>query len=287
MGYEKGITRKISAMLLDGVYPESTPGGPRSPDSAKGGTPNHELLARVARLIWRSKNSNLRDYRAERDELIYFFDAQHESGFMTRGDANEQLSPSHSSWWITGVLAARLSAWRNRAHEDLQLLSATQDWLYSHHWLCSHFATPVGIVAPGARAWPDPPEGKTYYGRCQVRDMLYKLITGSPVKRTWAPSNLDMLGLVFMRELISAGDEVFKSVEALKPRVWREPKLCWPIEQWKGENGFISWMPRVSNTKGLRVQKIAEWSNGKENYGFDNDTLLIEKSVVKEIVIGA
>lgn len=269
MGYEKGITRKWSDMILKGEYPERIPGGPRGPDSPSGGTPNHELLARAARLTWALERGTQQQRDEELKGLVQFFDNQVEGGFMTRGGANEQLSPSHSQWWITAVLGLRWLGWKVRESHpgaSRKLLEVTGRWLRHHHALCRLFATREGIVAPGARAWPPPPEGKDYYGRCKLRDELYKTVETGRVKKLWPSENLDMLGLIFADKLLDAGDDLGGS-----RRADELPKLRWPISiRREGEN-FTAWMTSIDGNAGLRAQRRATWRGGMDQYGFDED----------------
>src|SRR5215210_4283415 len=215
MGYEKGITQKWRDMVLDGNYPATIPAGPRGPDSAAGGTPNHELLARLARLTWALEKGTAAQQAEELDGIVRFYDNQVDLGFMARGNVTEQLSPSHSQWWLTAALGLRWLGWelRNKKPDvSRKLLEVTGRWLRHHHALCRLFATRKGIVAPGARAWPRPEPGSSdpYYGRCMQRDVLYDLIeNGRPIqKRLLKPDNLDMLGLIFADRLLKAGDDL-------------------------------------------------------------------------------
>jgi hypothetical protein len=269
MGYEKGITRKWSDMILGGDYPDRIPGGPRSPDSPAGGTPNHELLARAARLIWALEKGTQQQRDEELKGLVQFFDNQIEGGFMTRGGANEQLSPSHSQWWITAALGLRWLGWKSRQKlPDVgrQLLDVTGRWLRHHHALCRLFATRNGIVAPGARAWPPPDQGKDYYGRCKLRDELYAVVESGRVKRLWPSDNLDMLGLIFADNLLKAGDDLGGPREATEL-----PKLRWPISVRRLDDNFTAWLTTIEGNAGLAVQRRATWRGGKDTYGFDDD----------------
>ena len=270
MGYEKGITRKWRDMVLDGDYPPNIPGGPRSPDSPSGGTPNHELLARLARLTWALERGTAEQQTEELDGIVRFYDNQIEGGFMTRGNANEQLSPSHSQWWITAALGLRWLGWKmrdSRPDVSRKLLAVTGRWLAHHHALCRLFATKEGIVAPGARAWPrpEPGSGKDYYGRCKVRDELYQAVESGRVKRLWNPDNLDMLGLIFADRLLQAGDDLGGAKAATEL-----PKLRWPVSFRRKGSDFTSWLTTLADTHSLAVQRLATWKDGKESYGFDD-----------------
>lgn len=270
MGYEKGITRKWSDMVLKDEYSPAIPGGPRSPDSPSGGTPNHELLARVARLTWALEKGTAEQQNEELDGVVRFYDNQVDCGFMTRGNANEQLSPSHSQWWLTAALGLRWLGWKlrePRPEVSKRLLAVTGRWLGHHHALCRQFATNDGIVAPGARAWPqpDPASGKPYYGKCKQRDVLYEAIETGRVKKLWPPDNLDMLGLIFADRLLSAGDDLGGARSA------RElPKLRWPISYRRLDGNFTGWLTSIENNAGLEVQRLAIWRGGQESYGFND-----------------
>lgn len=240
MGYEKGITRKWSDMVLNGVYLPVIPGGPRSPDSPSGGTPNHELLARMARLTWALERGTAEQQSEELEGVVRFYDNQVEGGFMTRGNANEQFSPSHSQWWITAALGLRWLGWKLRETQpdvSAKLLAVTGRWLRHHHALCRLFATKGGIVAPGARAWPQPtPEsGKVYSGKCKARDELCQAIESGKVRKVWDPDNLDMLGLVFADRLLKAGDDLGGAWEGTEPRILGE-KASGGIDRIGGES---------------------------------------------------
>lgn len=270
MGYEKGITRKWRDMVLSGEYPPNIPGGPRSPDSPAGGTPNHELLARLARLTWALEKGTPEQQTEELDGVVRFYDNQLDGGFMTRAKANEQLSPSHSQWWLTATLGLRWLGWKlrdSRPDVSEKLLEITGRWLRHHHALCRLFATPEGIVAPGARAWPqpDPESGKAYYGKCKQRDVLYEAIESGRVKKLWNPDNLDMLGLIFADRLLEAGDDLggAKSAKEL-------PKLRWTISYRRQGDDFTAWLTSIDGNAGLEVQRLATWKGGQESYGFDD-----------------
>lgn len=268
MGYEKGITAKWRNMVLHGEYPEEMPGGPRSKETASGGTPNHELLARMARLTWALEKGTPDQQEEELAGLVRFYDNQIENGFMTRGQANEQLSPSHSQWWITAALGLRWIAWERKEQfpeVSRQLMFVTGRWLCHHHALCRLFATPDGIVVPGARSWPGE-GGEGFYGKCKVRDELYKAVETGRVRKIWDPErNLDMLGLVFADRLLKAGDDLGGAKGATEV-----PKLRWPISVRRNGNDFTAWLTSIDNALGLRVQRLARWQGGKESYGFDD-----------------
>lgn len=271
MGYEKGITRKWIDMILNGEYPDSIPKGPKpdEPDNPGRGTPNHELLARTARLTWSLKKGTQQDRDRELAGLVQFFDNQVENGFMTRGNANEQLSPSHSQWWISAVLGLRWLGWTLRQSDpevSRKLLDVTGRWLRHHHALSRLFATREGIVAPGARAWPPPSEGKDYYGRCKLRDELYKAVENGRVRRLWTAENLDMLGLIFADKLLDAGDDLGGARQARDL-----PKLRWPIAVRREGDNFTAWMTSVEGNANLRAQRRATWRGGMDTYGFDED----------------
>lgn len=268
MGYEKGITARWRDMVLKGEYPDRIPGGPRGPDSPSGGTPNHELLARTARLTWALEKGTPEQQQEELEGVVRFYDNQIGGGFMTRGQANEQLSPSHSQWWITAALGLRWVAWTRSEQfpeASRQLLFVTGRWLRHHHALCRLFATPDGIVVPGARAWPGE-GGEGFYGKSKVRDELYKAIETGKVRKIWDPEkNLDMLGLVFADKLLKAGDDLGGAKDATEL-----PKLRWPISVRRDGKNFTAWLTSIDNALGLRVQRLARWQDGKESYGFDD-----------------
>ena len=270
MGYEKGITRRWSDMVLKGEYLPNIPGGPRSPDSPSGGTPNHELLARMARLTWALEKGTPEQQTEELDGVVRFYDNQIEGGFMTRGNANEQFSPSHSQWWITAALGLRWLGWElreKRPDVSEKLLAITGRWLRHHHALCRLFATKKGIVAPGARSWPQPEPGsdKPYYGKCKVRDELYLAIESGKVRKLWDPDNLDMLGLIFADRLLKAGDDLGGAKEAAEL-----PKLRWPISYRRQGSDFTAWLTTLGDVDTLKVQRLATWKGGEESYGFDD-----------------
>ena len=268
MGYEKGITRRWADMVLKGEYPPNIPGGPRSPDSPAGGTPNHELLARTARLTWALEKGTPEQQQEELDGVVRFYDNQIDGGFMTRGNANEQLSPSHSQWWITAALGLRWIGWtlKDKKPDVAQkLLDVTGRWLRHHHALCRQFATPDGIVAPGARAWPEPPPDRKYSGKCKVRDVLYESIESGRIKKLWTPENLDMLGLIFADRLLVDGDDLGGARSATEL-----PKLRWPVSFRRQGKDFSAWLTTLSDTHSLRVQRLASYKEGQESYGFDD-----------------
>lgn len=262
MGYEKGITRVLSGMLLEGAFPAVMPLGPRGHrakgDPAGGGTPNHELLARTARLVWAAEKGVAAEVDREADGLLAFYSNQVQYGFMTRADANEQISPSHSSWWLTAATALRWWAIDRPSHR--RLFEAAGEWLAHHHRLCRLFATPVGIVAPGARAWP----GDTY-GKCKVRDELYFAIECETVRKVWAAENQDMLSLLFADKLLKRGDDLGCSGKG------KLPVLRWAIRLQRRGEDFTAWMPETRQGKNpQRVQRLAVWEEGRERYGFDD-----------------
>lgn len=270
MGYEKGITRRWRDMVLNNDYSPAIPGGPRSPDTAAGGTPNHELLARLARLTWALEKGTAAQQAEELDGVVQFYDNQIEGGFMSRGNATEQLSPSHSQWWLTAALGLRWLGWTNRASRpDLskKLLDVTGRWLGHHHALCRLFATNDGIVAPGARAWPrpDPASGKPYYGKCKQRDVLYDSIESGRVKKLWPSDNLDMLGLIFADRLLKDGDDLGGAKTATEL-----PKLKWPISFRRLDGNFTGWLTTIDGNAGLEAQRLATWRGGQDSYGFDD-----------------
>jgi len=269
MGYEKGITRKWSDMILKGEYPDRIPGGPRSPDSPSGGTPNHELLARMARLTWAFGKGTPEQQAEELEGVVRFYDNQVEDGFMTRGKANEQLSPSHSQWWITAALGLRWLGWTIRETSpdaSRELMEVTGRWLRHHHAICRLFATREGIVAPGARAWPVTSDLSKYYGRCKVRDELFKAIEKGRVKRLWPADYLDMLGLIFADKLFEAGDDLGGAREAEEL-----PKLRWPVAVRRAGDNFTAWLTTIDGNAGLTAQRRATWRAGQDSYGFDED----------------
>lgn len=290
MGYEKGITRRWRDMVLNNDYPPAIPGGPKGPESAAGGTPNHELLARLTRLTWALEKGTAEQQAEELAGVLQFYDNQISGGFMTRGNANEQLSPSHSQWWLTAALGLRWLGWKlrdSRPDVSKPLLDVTGRWLGHHHALCRLFATNDGIVAPGARAWPQPaPEsGKPYYGKCKQRDVLYDAIETGRVKKLWPSDNLDMLGLIFADRLLQAGDDLGGAKKAQEL-----PKLKWPISYRRADGNFTAWLTSIDGNAGLEVQRLVTWRGGQESYGF-NDAVEdawegIEARVVGEKAIG-
>jgi hypothetical protein len=270
MGYEKGITRKWRDMVLDNDYPPAIPGGPKGPDSAAGGTPNHELLARLARLTWALEKGTAEQQAEELAGVVQFYDNQITGGFMTRGNANEQLSPSHSQWWLTAALGLRWLGWKlrdSRPDVSKQLLAVTGRWLGHHHALCRLFATNDGIVVPGARAWPRPEPGsdKPYYGKCKQRDVLYDAVETGRVKKLWPSDNLDMLGLIFADRLLQAGDDLGGAKKAQEL-----PKLRWPMSYRRLDGNFTAWLTSIDGNAGLEVQRLATWRGGQDSYGFND-----------------
>jgi hypothetical protein len=270
MGYEKGITRKWSDMVLKNEFLPVIPGGPRSPDSPTGGTPNHELLARLARLTWALEKGTAEQQAEELDGMVGFYNNQVTAGFMTRGNANEQFSPSHSQWWITTPLGLRWMAWERRdSRPDVskKLLDITGRWLRHHHALCRFFATKDGIVAPGARAWPlpEPDSGKSYYGKCKVRDELFLAVETGRVRKVFEAEKLDLLGLIFADRLLKAGDDLGGAKSATEV-----PTLRWPISYRRKGSDFTAWLTTLGDTKVMTVQRLATWKDGVESYGFDD-----------------
>ncbi len=269
MGYEKGITRKWRDMILDGDYPDRIPGGPRGPDSPSGGTPNHELLARTARLTWALEKGTQAQRDEELDGVVRFFDNQIEGGFMTRGRANEQLSPSHSQWWITAVLGLRWLGWTLRESDPAtsgKLMAVTGRWLRHHHAICRQFSTRQGIVVPGARAWPEPLPGKKYSGRCKLRDELFDAVESGRVRRLWPSEHLDMLGLFFADKLLRAGDNLGGARQSKEL-----PKLRWPVSLRRDGESFTAWLTSIEGSDNLRCQRRATWRGAEDTYGFDDD----------------
>lgn len=279
-GYEKGITRKWLRMVLHNEYPPQIPGFPKDPHKPGRGTPNHQLLAHLARVTWAVKvNTEDEIIQREVDWTIAFFEDQKKNGFMTRGNANEQLSPSHSQWWITAVLGLRWLAYDHRDDEgkpmpgNFMILRLTGWWLKSHHALCRLFATPTNppsIVAPGARAWPRKPD-KPYYGKSTLRDQLYTLIeTGTYPRKIWDPEKaLDMAGMYFAKLLIDSGDKLGNAKEATDRDI---PYLRWPIYYMRKKADFVGYLPSIEGAD-LEVQRLAGWVGGREIYGFDDDQL--------------
>ena len=270
MGYEKGITRKWSDMVLKNEYLPVIPGGPRSPDTPTGGTPNHELLARLARLTWALEKGTAEQQVQELDGIVGFYDNQVTAGFMTRGNANEQFSPSHSQWWITAALGLRWKAWElreSRPDVSRKLMNVTGRLLRHHHALCRFFATKDGIVAPGARAWPlpEPDSDQSYYGKCKVRDELYLAVETGRVRKLFDAEKLDLLGLIFADRLLKAGDDLGGAKSATEV-----PKLRWPISYRRKGSDFTAWLTTLGDTKVMTVQRLATWKDGKESYGFDD-----------------
>lgn len=286
MGYEKAMTLTIVSMLLENKYRSRIPSGPRplkrqlSEDPAYGGTPNHELLARVARVIY-SCDQGTSDADREIRGLRLFFENQIEHGFMTRGTANEQMSPSHTSWWLTGVLALRW--WLFLAGNLKWWSQLTGQWLSHHHALCRLFATPENtIVAPGARAWPlpSPDSTKPYYGRSKSRDELYAAIERGNVKRTWPSTSLDMLALTFANRLLRSGDDLGGAKDAKSL-----PLLRWPISYQRDDSGnFTGYLTTIEGNSNLTTQRLAVYESGNETYGFDDaDERILEGSERKII----
>lgn len=144
MGYEKGITRKWLRMVLHGEYPDTIPGFPKIPDTPGRGTPNHQLLAHLARVTW-VLEKDASQVQKETNQAIFFFVSQTRDGFMSRGTTTEQLSPSHSQWWINGVIGLRWLL-RTKAGEYCQeftLWKCTSEWLRSHH---THIPTLTAVL---------------------------------------------------------------------------------------------------------------------------------------------
>ena len=201
---------------------------------------------------------------------MQFYNNQIDGGFMTRGNANEQFSPSHSQWWLTAALGLRWVGWERRAsNPDLskKLLDVTGRWLGHHHALCRLFATNDGIVAPGARAWPqpEPGSGKPYYGKCKQRDVLDDSIETGRVKKLWPSDNLDMLGLIFADRLLKGGDDLGGAKTATDL-----PKLRWPVSFRRLEGNFTGWLTSIDGNAGLEVQRLATWRGGQDSYGFND-----------------
>lgn len=281
MGYEKGITRKWLRMVLHGEYPDSIPGFPKTPDTPGRGTPNHQLLAHLARVTWAIEKGNRDRLFAELQWVLIFFGAQRVDGFMSRGNTTEQLSPSHSQWWINGVVGLRwvlLTAKLDKGVLPIarqELLDDISWWLRSHHALCRLFSTPVGIVAPGARAWPFKDIAKTNlppysysYGRSTLRDELYSAIERGRVRKVWDPEkNLDMAAMYFVNELLSLGDDLGGAKDSTSKDL---PYLKWPIHYERIGDEFFGWLPDIKGSRGLAVQRFAGWINGKELYGVED-----------------
>ena len=207
----------------------------------------------------------------ELDGVVRFYDNQLEIGFMSRGNVTEQLSPSHSQWWLTAALGFRWLGWKLRDSKpdvSQKLLDVTGRWLRHHHALCRLFATRDGIVAPGARAWPRPApgSGSSYYGKCKQRDVLYEAIEAGRVKKLWNPDNLDMLGLIFADRLLQDGDDLGGARGATEL-----PKLKWPMSYRRQGDNFTAWLTTIEGQAGLTTQRRATWRGGQEVYGFDED----------------
>ena len=283
MGYEKGITRKWLRMVLHGEYPDSIPGFPKTPDTPGRGTPNHQLLAHLARVTWALQAGSLDDTLREQEFTEQFFLDQYRTGFMSRGSTTEQLSPSHSQWWISGVVGLRWSTIKFEA-DDLRrqrLKHLTGHWLRSHHALCRLFSTPRGIVAPGARAWPfknivkhSTPPYSYSYGRSTLRDELYSSIERGKVRKVWDPeSNLDMASMYFVNELFKLGDDLGGAKQSTSKDI---PYLKWPIRYERTtlnpmkDQSFSGWMPNIEGSRGLTVQRFAGWIDGREVYGTED-----------------
>lgn len=240
-------------MVLRNDYVARPPGGPRNPDSAAGGTPNHELLARLARLTWALEKGTATQQTAELEGIVQFYDNQIDNGFMTRGNANEQLSPSHSQWWLTAALGLRWLGWKLRDSRP----DVSKPLL----------ATKNGI---GARAWPR--DNKPYYGKCKLRDALYEAIEGGRVRKIWPPENLDMLGLIFADRLLLGGDDLGGAKHA--PDL---PKLRWPqlpprglrllglahLDRWERRPGSPAARDLERRQGVVRVQRCSRGSVGR------------------------
>lgn len=282
MGYEKGITRKWLRMVLHGEYPDTIPGFPKTPDSPGRGTPNHQLLAHLARVTWAHKKGQRGNLERELNWAILFFENQKTEGFMSRGSTTEQLSPSHSQWWINGVVGLKWILRRgNPVATNLELamshrlITLCGSWLRSHHALCRLFSTPRGIVAPGARAWPiksltatSTPPYSYSYGRSTLRDELYSAIERGKVRKVWDPEkNLDMAGMYFVNELFKLGDDLGGAKQSSGKDI---PYLKWPIQYERVGNEFYGWLPDIKGSRGLTVQRFAGWIEGKEVYGVED-----------------
>lgn len=267
MGTEKSLSKTLANYLLHDIYGKC-PGEPK-------GTPNHRLLYLVTRTIWKYR-ANDPSWTSEAQSTIDFLCYPQ---FMATPNANEQLSPSHTQWWLNGVLGLRwwametldrqVNVERDRLTLLLRLRDTTTVWLGYHHALCKLFSTPTGIVAPGARAWPvnpsDPSSLKSYDGRNSQRDKLYKLIETQRWKGNRPkPTSLDDLGLVFALKLLESGDR-FSSIREASDL----PSLRWPISITRDGAHFSAWLTTIEGNANLRAQRLAIW-DGVESYGFDD-----------------
>lgn len=297
-GYEKGITSKWLRMVLHNEYPIALPGFPKTPDQPGRSTPNHQLLAHLARVTWAIGNGGSETVlQRELDWAIEFFEHQQINGFMTRAKANEQLSPSHSQWWITGVLGfhwlfspcRKDSATAPSVSECIlmhrqpgdvvtriaRLYNLTGWWLRSHHSLCKLFVAPPArrgqaprIICPGARAWPRNPN-KKYNGRSSARDELYYAIEQGRIRKTWDPEkSKDMAGLYFADLLLKSGDDLGGAKQATAKDV---PLLKWPIRYLKTGRYFWAYLDSIEDAGGLETQRFAAYIDDHEAYILDQD----------------
>jgi hypothetical protein len=266
MGYEKAFTIALGNMLLENQWPAKITVLP-----TKGATPNHLLLSHACRVAYCLHDPATKEAvpAAEvKDATSYLIDQP----FMTFKDSCEELTPSHSQWWLTGVLGLRLACLQmpgSGVAGVADLLQATGLWLLWHQSLCKLFETPIGIVAPGARAWPPPGPGKEYKGTNSARDRVYQAIATGSVKKTWNPwnKNLDMVSVTFAKVLLEKHQDLFGGA-AKADQV--PAKLHWPIAVYRDDHGFTGYLTTIENNLGLRTQRSAAWFDGQPSYGFDD-----------------
>lgn len=263
MGYEKSFTTALGNMLLENQWPAKITVLP-----TKGATPNHLLLSHACRVAFCLHDPQTKQAKPA-DEVKNATSYLVDQPFMTRNDSCEELTPSHSQWWLTGVLGLRLAC-RQMPNSGVAgvnaLLKATGQWLLWHQSLCKLFETPIGIVAPGARAWP---QGPSYKGTNSARDHVYQAIVTRTVKKTWDPwnKNLDMVSVTFAKILLDKYQDDFGGA-AQANQV--PDKLYWPIEVLRDNQGFAGYLTTIVNNQGLETQRLASWSDGQPGYGFDD-----------------
>lgn len=305
MGYEKGMTMIAASEILGGKPPgPHIPAGPHGDDSAEGGSVNHEALAHTARVGWAMAN---RLPGADTTLPIClkaataFYDYQVKTAFMSRKNAIEQMSPSHSQWHLHAAtllllacrrfLARRGSDVADEVHaaevhaaEDLATLLST--WLGMHHALCRAFAVKVqggkwGIVAPGARAWPHAPgtSMQLYYGRNWTRDTVFSQIEGGALPqaagmaRSGWEKNLDLVAVAAVQFLKAEFLDVASSIRNYSVL----PPLAWTISIARRGNDFVASLPTAENASNLPVQRWAVFVDGVESYGVDEEPVPINK----------
>jgi len=259
MGFEKDCTRLLGQMLLENTWTDQT-------NLPVTGTANHVLLSRACRVSWFLHCNNMEKGPGEvRGATEYLL----KQDFMCHDQACEELTPSHSQWWLTGMLGLRLTCLMfssSNVPGVKDLLQATGQWLLWHQSLCKIFATSVGIVGPGARAWP---LGQSYNGRNKARDVVFNAINTGTVSKTWDPweDNLDMVSVTFAKKLLERGDDFGGAKKANDiPK-----KLRWPIRLQSKDGDFVGYLTTINGNSGLTTQRQARWIGKKDSYAFDND----------------